>query len=141
MKNILLLSFALMVAGSLRAQTPLGVWKTIDDETGEAKSHIEIFEQGGKVYGKIVKLLKSAPDKKCDKCPGDKKDQPLMGMVLLANLEMKDGYYQGGSILDPEKGKWYNCKIWLKEGDSNALSVRGSVGPFYRTQTWYRVTN
>jgi uncharacterized protein (DUF2147 family) len=138
MKN-LLLAFFLLLASISTAQSPLGVWKTIDDETGEAKSHIEVFEQGGKVYGKVVKLLKSAPDKKCDKCPGDRKDQPLMGMILLTDLKMKDGYYQGGSILDPEKGKWYNCKVWLKDGDPNALSVRGSVGPFYRTQTWYRV--
>jgi uncharacterized protein (DUF2147 family) len=135
----LFFAFCLVGAFGAQAQTPIGTWKTIDDETGEAKSHIEIFEQGGKVYGKIVKLLKSAPDKKCDKCPGDRKDQPLMGMILLADLQMKDGYYQGGSILDPEKGKWYKCKIWLSEGDANKLSVRGSVGPFYRTQTWYRV--
>ena len=42
-------------------------------------------------------------------------------------------------ILDPEKGKWYGCKLWLKDGDPNTLVVRGSIGPFYRTQYWYKV--
>lgn len=139
MKKLLFFFLATITAASLRAQSPLGIWKTIDDETGEAKSHIEIFEHEGKAYGKIVKLLKSSPDKICEKCPDERKNQPLLGMILVVNMVKKDGYYQGGSILDPEKGKWYNCKFWLKDGDPNALSVRGSVGPFYRTQTWYRV--
>jgi uncharacterized protein YhfF len=34
-----------------------GKWKTIDDQTGEAKSIIEIYEKGGKVYGKVVDIL------------------------------------------------------------------------------------
>jgi uncharacterized protein (DUF2147 family) len=122
----------------LNAQTVTGVWKTVDDETGEAKSHLELFESGNKLYGKVVKLLKSAPDRKCDKCPGERKNQPIMGMILLTDMLKKEGYYQSGSILDPEKGKWYSCKIWLKDGDPNTLVVRGYVGPFYRTQYWYR---
>jgi uncharacterized protein (DUF2147 family) len=62
-----------------------------------------------------------------------------MGMILLVEMKQKEGFWQSGSILDPEKGKWYNCKIWLKDGDPNTLVVRGYIGPFYRTQYWYRV--
>jgi uncharacterized protein (DUF2147 family) len=116
-----------------------GTWKTIDDETQKEKSHVELFEGNGMLYGKIVKLLKSAPDKICDKCPDERKNKPLMGMIIVTELKKKEGHYQDGSILDPEKGKWYGCKMWLKEGDSNTLVVRGSIGPFYRTQYWYRV--
>ncbi|MBL7825943.1 MAG: DUF2147 domain-containing protein [Saprospiraceae bacterium] len=124
---------------SAGAQNVNGIWKTIDDETGEAKSHMELFETNGKLYGKVAKLLKSAPDKKCDKCPGERKNQPILGMIVVVNMEKKEGHYQGGDILDPEKGKWYRCKMWLKDGDPNTLVVRGYLGPFYRTQYWYRV--
>lgn len=138
MKYSIALLLFFCAATLTRAQTITGVWKTVDDETGEAKSHLELFVADGKLYGKVVKLLKSAADKKCDKCPGDRKDQPILGMIVLVNMILKDGYYQDGDILDPEKGKWYRCKLWLKDGDPNTLVVRGYLGPFYRTQNWYR---
>lgn len=138
-----MLFLALLLCGlsvSLQAQSITGAWKTIDDETGEAKSHVELFVGGdGKLYGKVTKLLKSSPDRLCDKCPGERKNQPILGMIVLVNMKEKSGHWQSGSILDPEKGKWYDCKLWLKDGDPNTLVVRGYLGPFYRTQYWYRV--
>ncbi|MCB9334076.1 MAG: DUF2147 domain-containing protein [Lewinellaceae bacterium] len=134
-----LISFALILAlhGTLTAQT--GTWKTIDDNTGEAKSHVQLVEKDGKLTGKVVKLLKSSPDRLCDKCPGERKNQPVLNMTILENMQRKEGYWQSGRILDPEKGKWYTCSMWLKDGDPNVLVVRGYIGPFYRTQYWYRV--
>jgi uncharacterized protein (DUF2147 family) len=129
----------LLLGAQLHAQSITGTWKTIDDATNEAKSHLELTLTNGKLNGKVVKLLKSAPDKVCTECPGERKGQKILGMTVLEGLYLKDGFYQGGQILDPEKGKWYNCKLWLKDGDPNVMVVRGSVGPFYRTQYWYRV--
>lgn len=137
-RHLLLLCCLLLVCG-LRAQTITGTWKTIDDETKEAKSQLQLYEDNGTLYGKVVRLLKSSPDKKCDKCPGERKDQPILNMIVVTDMKQKEGYYQGGNILDPEKGKWYSCKMWLKEGDPNVLVVRGYLGPFYRTQYWYRI--
>ncbi len=139
MHKITLALFLTLLAVTLQAQSALGIWKTVDDETGEAKSHIQVYEQNGQVFGKVVRLLKSSPDKKCDKCPGERKDQPVLNMILLENMKSKGGYWQSGRILDPEKGKWYGCQLWLKEGDPNVLVVRGYLGPFYRTQYWHRV--
>jgi uncharacterized protein (DUF2147 family) len=121
------------------AQNITGTWKTIDDETKEAKSYVELYDANGTLYGKVTKLLKSAPDKKCDKCPDERKNQPILGMIVVINMKQKEGFYQDGNILDPEKGKWYGCKMWIKDGDPNTLVVRGYLGPFYRTQYWYRV--
>ena len=58
MKKILLTIslFALTVMTAV-AQDVTGKWKTIDDETGEAKSIVEIYKQNGKVYGKVVEIL------------------------------------------------------------------------------------
>lgn len=122
------------------AQSVVGKWKTIDDETGEAKSIVEIYEQDGKIYGKVVDILNPAKKNKlCDKCKKEKKNKPVLGMVIIEGLTKKGNEYKRGSILDPEKGKEYSCKIWLDENDSNKLYVRGYVAFFYRTQNWYRV--
>jgi uncharacterized protein (DUF2147 family) len=141
-KNLFLsLLFLLSATCVLSAQSsPVGLWKTIDDATGEAKSHIEIFEKNGKLHGKVVKLLRKAPDTVCEKCPGEKKNKPLVGMVVLENLEPFKDYWRKGSILDPENGNEYNCSIWLETENPNQLKVRGKHWTgLYRTQTWHRV--
>jgi len=119
--------------------TPVGVWKTIDDVSGEAKSHLEIFQKDGKLYAKIVKLLLSPEDKVCDECPGDKKGQPLMGMEILWDLEPYDDYWSYGKIMDPETGKVYKCNLEMAGNDE--LSVRGYIGfsLLGRNQSWFRV--
>lgn len=137
--SLLLALFTLIFTSSMNAQSPVGTWKTIDDETGQAKSHVEIFESGGKLFGKITQLLLSSPDKKCDKCPGDKKGQPIVGMNIIENMEPKKGMWRGGKILDPEKGKTYTCEFWLADGNPDELRLRGYIAFFYRTQTWFRV--
>jgi uncharacterized protein (DUF2147 family) len=119
---------------ALADDSPIGVWKTIDDETGEAKSLVKIYERDGKLYGKIIKLFKN-PDATCDACEGEDYGAPIKGMVIMWSLEQDDDEWSGGKIFDPKKGKTYNCKIWLDDGE---LKVRGYAGPFFRTQTWHR---
>lgn len=125
------------------AQTPIGTWKTIDDKTNQPKSHIEIYEKGGKLYGKVVKFLRANadPNRRCTDCSGSKKNQLIMGMNVLENMELKDGMWKNGVITDPENGKEYSCRMWLKQGNPNELVVRGFLGISLlgRSQTWYRV--
>lgn len=122
------------------SQSIIGKWKTIDDETGEAKSIVEIYEESGKIYGKVVAILN--PEKRdgvCEKCSDHRKDKPVMGMLIIDGLEKDEDEYKGGKILDPEKGKEYKCKLWLDANDKNKLYVRGYIAFLYRTQNWYRV--
>ncbi|MEL4307539.1 DUF2147 domain-containing protein [Joostella sp. CR20] len=122
------------------SQSVLGKWKTIDDESGKEKSIVEIYEENGKVYGKVIELLnKDRQDAKCDKCDGAKKGKPVLGMVIIEDLEKDGSEYAGGTILDPEKGKEYKCKIWVDEDDANILNVRGYIAFLFRTQNWHRV--
>lgn len=116
--------------------SPVGYWKTIDDETGEAKSVVKIYNVDGKIYGKVDKLLKR-PGALCNACEGDDKDKPIEGMVVMWGMDQDDDVWSGGKIFDPEKNKTYRCKIWLEE-DGKKLKVRGYLGPFFRTQTWIR---
>ena len=117
----------------------VGTWKTIDDNTGEAKSYVDIFEKDGKFYGKIVRLLKSSEDKVCDACPGEKKGKRLVGMEIIWDMEPYKDYWSGGRIMDPENGKTYKCNISLEKDEK--LEVRGYVGfsALGRSQYWYRV--
>lgn len=139
LKNTFLL-IGLLFANWAFAQNVTGVWKTIDDETGRAKSHVELkVGSDGVLIGTIVKLLEKPETTVCEKCSGDLKGKRVISMAIVQNMRQKDGYYQGGTILDPNNGKSYKCKLWLAAGDPNTLEVRGSIGPFYRTQKWYRV--
>lgn len=142
MKKSLLIIFSLVLfAGLATAQnSPIGVWKTIDDETGDAKSHVEIYENNGKYYGKVVKLLKAATATVCNECPGNKKGKPIEGMVIIDNLEPYKYYWANGEILDPKTGKIYGCSAWYENDDYDTLYVRGKHWTgLFRTQTWYRV--
>ncbi|MFT5915613.1 MAG: hypothetical protein ACJAWV_002486 [Flammeovirgaceae bacterium] len=140
MKKItLLFSMGLFMAISVMAQStsPIGVWKTIDDETGKAKSHVEVYKgSDGKLHGKIVKLLLKSEDAVCDVCPGDKKGKKLMGMEVIWGMEKDGDEYEDGKILKADNGKTYKGKIWVEDGK---LMVRGYIGFVYRTQEWDRV--
>lgn len=139
--NLLISVFFFFAISVLMAQSsPAGTWKTIDDKTGEAKSHVEIYEKDGKFYGKISKLLRKPTDTVCEECPGKKKNKPLVGMVILDGLEPYKDYWRNGTILDPESGNEYGCSIWFENGNKNELKVRGKHWTgLYRTQTWYKV--
>ncbi len=119
------------------SQSAIGLWKTVDDRTGDARSHIEIYEQDGLLFGKIKKLLDTDAKTLCDQCPGDKKNTPLMGLVIIENMKPYKDYWKKGKILDPEDGSVYGCDLWLEDGN---LKVKGKHWTgLYRTQTWYRV--
>jgi uncharacterized protein (DUF2147 family) len=139
MKKITLL---LLLIGSfqMQSQTVLGKWKTIDDKTGETKSVVDIFENSGKVYGKIVEIIDaSRRNKKCEKCEGIDKNKPVLGLVIIKGLTKDDAEYNGGKILDPESGNIYKCILKLSSKDK--LEVRGYMGfaLIGRSQTWLRV--
>ena len=120
----------------------VGLWQNIDDETGKPKAMIRITENQGQLEGRIDKLFRPADQEqnpRCDKCDGARKDQPIIGMVILSGLKKDGDAYSGGEILDPANGKVYRSKATLKDGGKK-LEVRGYVGApmFGRTQTWVR---
>jgi uncharacterized protein (DUF2147 family) len=123
--------------------SPVGRWETIDDETGERKSIVAIWEENGRFFGKIESLFRQPDedqDPVCDKCDGDRKDQRIIGMTILWDLRTDGNEYSGGHILDPNNGKTYRCKIAVEDGGAK-LKVRGFIGfsLLGRTQYWHRV--
>jgi uncharacterized protein (DUF2147 family) len=108
-----------LLTGLAKAQaTPVGTWKTIDDESKKEKSLIRISEAGGVLTGKLEKLLDPAtpPDAVCKECTDERKDKPIVGMTLIRGVSLKP--IDGGARLE----------------------VRGYIGTpiLGRTQTWIR---
>lgn len=138
MKKILITCCILLLAFVAQAQSNdiLGKWMTIDDESGQAKSIVEIFKKSdGKYYGKIVKLLQKPENENCVNCKDDRKNKPLLGLEIIRGLKKDGNEFTGGNITDPKTGKTYKCTI-TRAGDK--LNVRGYLGfsLIGRTQTW-----
>ncbi len=144
MKSGLVAASLVLVALSAHAQlTPVGLWKTIDDDSQKEKSLVRIREVGGVYSGTIEKFLD--PDTKadvvCDKCTDDRKGKPVLGMTILRGLQQSPDHkdvWEGGQIVDPNNGKVYRSRLKPIEGGKK-LEMRGYIGPFYRTQVWVRV--
>ncbi|QFG53798.1 DUF2147 domain-containing protein [Chryseobacterium sp.] len=133
------LAFAALFVGVLSFAQIEGKWKTIDDETGKAKSIVEITKNSkGQYVGKIVQLLAKPENNTCVKCTDDRKNKPLIGLEIIRGLNKDGNEFTGGTITDPKSGKTYKCTI-KREGDK--LNVRGYVGfsLIGRTQTWHKV--
>src|SRR5664279_2909933 len=125
-----------------QASSPVGVWKTVDDNTKKEKSLVRIVEANGTYTGKVEKLLDpaTAPDAVCKDCSDERKDKPILGMTIVRNVKASGddkAVFDGGDILDPNNGKVYRVKLKLVEGGAK-LDVRGYIGTplFGRTQTW-----
>ena len=122
--------------------TPVGLWKTIDDQTKEPTSYVRIWIDKGELLGNVERLIPKPgdpPDPKCTKCSGDKKDQPIVGMTIISGLRQEREVWTGGHILDPDNGKVYKCRIKVEDGGKK-LEVRGYIGVSLigRSQTWYK---
>ncbi|WP_426194379.1 DUF2147 domain-containing protein [Massilia sp. DWR3-1-1] len=122
--------------------SPVGLWKNIDDASGKPTALIRISDHNGVLQGKIERLflpVEQDQNPLCVKCEGALKDQPIVGMVILAGLKKSGAAYSGGHILDPGNGTSYKSKLTLIDG-GNKLDVRGYLGvPMLgRSQIWLR---
>ena len=115
----------------------VGDWKTVDDKTGDNFAIVHIFKAtNGLYYGKIAKMLVGGENLVCDKCEGADHNKPLEGLIIVRDMKAIDGELREGRVLDPESGKFYYGKIYLKEGHlvlRGSLDKRGFLG---RNQTW-----
>jgi len=142
MKKLLAVSALLMSVFTAQADmmSPEGNWKTIDDETGKAKSVVKIWVEEGQLNGKIIELIEpEEANPVCDKCEDEHKDQPIIGLQFIWGLKEDDGVWDDGKILDPDSGTVYSAKIEVIE-EGKKLDVRGYVGFAFagRSQVWLR---
>ena len=121
--------------------SPIGLWKTFDDRTGSARAIVRVCEENGKLFGRIERsFTPGAETRVCGVCTDERKNQPIIGLLIIRNMKPADGEYSGGDILDPENGSVYRCKLHVDESGTH-LVVRGFIGISLlgRTQTWQRL--
>ena len=123
--------------------SPVGRWQMIDDETNTPRGIVEVTQVNGELQGAFVQAYPRRGEDLnavCFKCEGERKDKPIVGMVILWGLKPSGADWSGGHILDPTKGKVYQATLSLIEGGGKAR-VRGFIGLSLlgRTQTWVRL--
>lgn len=137
---LVLAATSAIVSAAADLSSPEGLWALTEGEGG-SPGLIRIFEQDGAFYGRIEA---SSPGERvsarCTRCTDDRKDQPIIGLVIMRHLRLKDDEYVGGDILDPTTGAIYSCKFQLTDG-GRKLRMRGYLGISLlgRTQTWVRI--
>jgi len=140
MKQIVFIIFIFIIYPNITIanQTPpiIGKWTTIDDNSGKERSVVELYQKNNKLYGRILKFYPQPgeeADPVCKECTGEHENMRIVGMDILSGLTREGQEWNNGTILDPENGEYYNCKMWLEDGK---LKIRGYLLFFYRTQTW-----
>jgi uncharacterized protein (DUF2147 family) len=132
--------WAVAAAGAEDPSSPAGWWQPIDAKTGEPQGLIRIYEEGGRFFGRIEPSSPSDDSsQKCTRCTDDRKDQPIIGLVLIRNMRLQGDEYVGGDILDPDTGRIYGCKFRLADGGKK-LIIRGYrwISLLGQSQTWLR---
>jgi uncharacterized protein (DUF2147 family) len=127
-------------AAAVGADSPIGLWKTIDDKTGAARAIVRIYPQDGRLFGKIEgSFTPGAEHRFCEVCTDERKGQPMLGLIIIRNMKHTDDEYSGGDILDPDTGSVYHCKMHVEAG--TRLVVRGYIGfsLLGRNQIWQRM--
>jgi uncharacterized protein (DUF2147 family) len=138
------ISLLLVISASAQMSpvgSPVGVWRTIDDKTGEVSSEVRITDSAGVLTGKIEKLMRKDVklDAVCEQCTDARKNMPLLGLEIIRGARKAESalVWEGGKILDPDNGKEYTLRL-TPQDDGKKLQVRGYIGFFYRTQIWLR---
>lgn len=136
-----LVFFFFTTAFAADLNSPVGRWITISDKTHDRSGVVELFDRGGKVYGKVIKIFPGSgrdPAERCVKCEGNFKDKPVVGLTFLwGMMPQGNGRWGGGQLLDPHTGEIYRGTMTLIDG-GRQLQLRGYWGIFWRTQTWVR---
>ena len=135
---------AILVSSSALAQndSPVGLWKNINDTNGKPRAMIRITESQGLFQGRIERVFTApgeGPDPKCVKCEGENRNASVTGLLILTGLRKSGDEYVDGQILDPDTGSVYRSKMKVID-NGQKLDVRGFIGiPLLgRTQTWIR---
>ena len=160
MKKLLLIFSTLFLSAALFAADPAaGLWKSIDDKTGEVTAIWRIYEEGGKLFGTIAATTNDPQDVIAASCKESYKNFPVSGAVnkmktvgtpwIFNMVKESVGNWKDGNIIDPSNGKMYGCVIkYLKKGDKNkkytatgpTLAMAGTVGPIQVFQYWVPAT-
>ncbi|MCK5736393.1 MAG: DUF2147 domain-containing protein [Spirochaetaceae bacterium] len=135
---VIFIVFLFVAAGAMAAENVVGLWRGVDENTGDSTIFAYIYEYHEKLYGRIIVTFDEGVMKDFINNPGKKADlwvgDPFYaGMDIIWDMEDRGNKWKKGRICDPKEGKIYASEMWL---DGENLIVRGKIGPFGRNQTW-----
>ena len=138
-KTVVLVSMlsTLFAAPALAQNSAIGLWKNVEPDK---VTLIRLYEDGGKLLGRIEKVLKNNVEDTaatCVKCKDENKGKPMAGLQLIWDMKPDGDKWSGGKLLDPDSGRIVNCKLETAEGGTKLL-VKGSIAFLSKTQTWTR---
>lgn len=154
MNKIITLFIFLTAAAVCFAQSdPVeGFWLSIDDKTNRVTAGWQIYRENGRLFGKILSLADHPIGTIAEPCKESYRGFPVTGKVntmpvagtpwIFGLARNKHGEWGGGSIINPEDGKMYNCKIIFHASDGkryqiDTLETRGEIGlGIGRSQFW-----
>ena len=152
-----LLTMLCMAAAFCFAADPAeGYWISYDEKTGKATAGWKIWEEGGELKGEITSLADLPQDQLATAGTGksyadfyhgtDIGTLSSVGTQWIWGLKKKSaGNWEKGSIIDPGSGDKYACKVTFHAADGkkykvDTLEMRGSIGPFGRSQYWQKAS-
>jgi uncharacterized protein (DUF2147 family) len=124
-------------------KTAAGFWQQVGDD-GFVGGWFFFIERDALYKGRLVKMFMKPGEQQvidtCQKCAGDQKDAPMLGLTIVKGMKRNGNKYVEGSILDPRDGTVYHAQMELSP-DGLQLSVRGYLGiPLLgQTQVWTRL--
>ena len=156
MKKTVMLCFVLATAFRLAADPVEGYWLSVDEKTGKVTAGWHIYQEGGLLFGKILSMSDYSRDVLAEKCRDSYQGFPLAGKIsrmpvvgtpwIFGLSADKPGEWSGGSVINPEDGRMYRCKIMFHAADGrryqiDTLEMRGEIGlGIGRSQFWRRST-
>ena len=151
---ILFLVFFIAIGFCFASDPAEGFWLSVDEKTGKVTAGWQIYQEEGLLYGKILSFSDKSGGFIADKCkesyagfpiPGKVNQMPVLGTPWIYSLSStKTGEWSGGTVVNPEDGKSYKCKIIFRPADGkkfkvDTLEMRGEIGlGIGRSQFWQR---
>lgn len=156
--SVVLMLLAVVAMGCF-ADPACGLWKSIDDKTGDVTAIWRIYEKDGLLFGEIAAVVDNPQNVIASACKPSYKGFPKAGNVnemmtvgtpWIFNMQKEsDGNWSKGNIIDPGDGKMYGCVIkYLDVGAKNksfvakvpTLAMAGTVGPIQVFQYWVKAS-
>lgn len=156
-KTAVFFGLAFLLTGFCFAADPVeGYWLSVDDQTGRVTAGWEIYQEGGKLYGKVLSTAEHGQDVKAVFCRESYRDFPVAGKVnqmtvvgtpwIFGLVREQEGRWSNGNVIDPTDGNIYKCKITYHPADgkkfmTDTLEMRGEIGlGIGRSQYWRKTS-